>query len=271
VPAPKRAVGAVEACGVGFRYPGNKDEALHDFSFTAVPGELVCITGPSGAGKSTLAALLLRFYDPDTGSVRLDGIPLNRLPLAQIRSNITLLPQETLVLHDTVEENIACGRDVTHHDVIRAARAADAHAFITALPDGYETVIAPGTSRLSGGQLQRIAIARAMLRNAPVLLLDEPTTGLDTLAAQRILGPLRRLAEGRTTLVITHDLALAADADRVLVLDKGCLVESGTHAQLLAHRGLYATLFHTHSPHHNGTVPASPTVRPLADGDRRAG
>ncbi|WP_443073999.1 ABC transporter ATP-binding protein [Streptomyces sp. NBC_01456] len=271
VPAPKRAVGAVEACRVGFRYPGNKDEALHDFSFTAVPGELVCITGPSGAGKSTLAALLLRFYDPDTGSIRLDGIPLNRLPLAQIRSNITLLPQETLVLHDTVEENIACGRDVTHHDVIRAARAADAHTFITALPDGYETVIAPGTSRLSGGQLQRIAIARAMLRNAPVLLLDEPTTGLDTLAAQRILGPLRRLAEGRTTLVITHDLALAADADRILVLDKGRLVESGTHAQLLAQRGLYATLFHTRPPHHNGTVHASPTVRPLTDGDRRAG
>ncbi|GGN64429.1 protein-tyrosine-phosphatase [Streptomyces kronopolitis] len=273
VPAPKRAVGAVEACGVGFRYPGNTDEALHDFSFSAVPGELVCITGPSGAGKSTLAALLLRFYDPDIGSVRLDGIPLHRLPLAQIRSNITLLPQETLVLHDTVEENIACGRDVTHDDVVRAARAADAHAFITDLPDGYETVIAPGTSRLSGGQLQRVAIARAMLRNAPVLLLDEPTTGLDTLAAQRILGPLRRLAEGRTTLVITHDLALAADADRVLVLDKGRLVESGTHAQLLAHHGLYATLFHTRPPHQNGTThphDASPTVSPLTDGGRRA-
>ncbi|MFI0906658.1 ABC transporter ATP-binding protein [Streptomyces sioyaensis] len=269
VPAPKRAVGAVEACRVGFHYPGNTAEVLHDFSFTAVPGELVCITGPSGAGKSTLAALLLRFYDPDTGSIRLDGIPLNRLPLAQLRNNITLLPQETLVLHDTVAENIACGReDVTHHDVIRAAEAADAHTFITALPDGYETVIAPGTSRLSGGQLQRIAIARAMLRNAPVLILDEPTTGLDTLAAQRILGPLRRLAAGRTTLVITHDLALAADADRILVLDRGRLVESGTHAQLLAHPGLYAALFHTHPPSHNGAVHASPPVRPVADGDR---
>ncbi len=260
VPAPARAFGAVEACRVGFHYPGSKQEVLHDFSFTAVPGELVVITGPSGAGKSTLAALLLRFYDPDTGSVRRDGIPVNRLPLAQLRRNITLLPQDTLVLHDTVEENIACGRDdVTHEDVVQAARAADAEEFIAALPDGYDTVIAPGTSRLSGGQLQRVAIARAMLRNAPVLILDEPTTGLDTLATQRILAPLRRLAEGRTTLVITHDLDLAADADRILVLDEGRLVESGRHDELLARQGLYATLFHVHPPPRNGSV------HPLAD------
>ncbi|MFI2185645.1 ABC transporter ATP-binding protein [Streptomyces sioyaensis] len=270
VAAPSRAVGAVEACRVHFRYPGSTEEVLTDFSFSAVPGELVVITGPSGAGKSTLAALLLRFYDPDAGSIRLDGIPVNRLPLDRLRRNITLLPQETLVLHDTVEENIACGRDnVTHGDVVRAARAADAEVFIAALPDGYDTVITPGTSRLSGGQLQRVAIARAMLRDAPVLILDEPTTGLDTLATQRILGPLRRLAAGRTTIVITHDLDLAADADRILVLDRGRLVESGTHAQLLAHRGLYGTLFHTHPPSHNGSVHASPPVRPVADGDRR--
>ncbi|SOE12215.1 ATP-binding cassette, subfamily B [Streptomyces sp. 2323.1] len=270
VAAPSRAIGAVEACRVHFHYPGTTEEVLKDFSFSAVPGELVVITGPSGAGKSTLAALLLRFYDPDAGSIRLDGIPVNRLPLDRLRRNITLLPQETLVLHDTVEENIACGRDnVTHGDVVRAARAADAEVFIAALPDGYDTVIAPGTSRLSGGQLQRVAIARAMLRDAPVLILDEPTTGLDTLATQRILGPLRRLAAGRTTIVITHDLDLAADADRILVLDRGRLMESGTHAQLLAHRGLYATLFHTHPPSHNGAVHTSPPVRPVADGDRR--
>ncbi len=260
VPTPERAVGAVETFRVGFHYPGSEQEVLHDFSFTAVPGELVVVTGPSGAGKSTLAALLLRFYDPDTGSVRLDGIPVNRMPLARLRRNITLLPQDTLVLHDTVEENIACGRDdVTHDDVVQAARAADAEVFIAALPDGYDTVIAPGTSRLSGGQLQRIAIARAMLRNAPVLILDEPTTGLDTLATQRILAPLRRLAEGRTTLVITHDLDLATDADRILVLDEGRLVESGRHTELLARQGLYATLFHAHPPPRNGSV------HPLAD------
>ncbi|MEU5210341.1 ABC transporter ATP-binding protein [Streptomyces sp. NPDC020742] len=267
----RRAIGEVEARDVDFHYPGTPEDALvlRDFSFTAVPGELLVVTGPSGAGKSTLAALLLRFYDPDSGSVRLDDIPVHRFPLAQLRQNITLLPQDTLVLHDTVGENIACGRPharASHADVVRAARAADAHDFISALPDGYDTIIAPGTARLSGGQLQRVAIARAVLRDAPVLILDEPTTGLDVLATQRILAPLRRLAEGRTTIVITHDLDLAADADRILVLDRGRLVESGTHPQLLAQQGLYATLFHAHPPAHphNGTPNAG------AAGRRRA-
>ncbi|MFI6771206.1 ABC transporter ATP-binding protein [Streptomyces sp. NPDC050355] len=252
-----RAIGEVEAREVDFRYPGGSEDVLKDFSFTAVPGELLVITGPSGAGKSTLAALLLRFYDPDTGSIRLDDVPVNQMPLAQLRRNITLLPQDTLVLHDTVEENIACGLVHTHasHDeVVRAAREADAHGFISALPDGYDTVIAPGTARLSGGQMQRVAIARAILRDAPVLVLDEPTTGLDVLATQRILGPLRRLAEGRTAIVISHDLDLAVEADRILVLDGGRLVESGTHPELLDRQGLYDTLFHAHPPArtHNG-------------------
>lgn len=247
VPAlpPGRARGEVEVSRIRFRYPGGGEPVLWDLSFTASPGELVVITGPSGAGKSTLAALLLRFYDPDAGTIRLDGVPADRMPLARLRANVTLLPQETLVLHDTIERNIACGRArAPHHDdVVDAARAADADRFIRALPDGYDTVISPGTSRLSGGQLQRIAIARAMLRDAPVLLLDEPTTGLDTLAARRIITPLKRLAHGRTTLVITHDLTLAPDADRILVLDEGRLVESGTHPQLLGRDGLYAMLF----------------------------
>ncbi|MFF2408113.1 ABC transporter ATP-binding protein [Streptomyces sp. NPDC058092] len=263
VPAPprSRALGEVEARQVLFHYPGSSEPVLRDLSFTASPGELLVITGPSGAGKSTLAALLLRFYDPDAGSIHLDGVSVDQLPLTHLRRNITLLPQETLVLHDTIEENIGCGRtDVTHRDVVEAARAADAHAFIRTLPEGYDTVISTGTSRLSGGQLQRIAIARAMLRDAPVLLLDEPTTGLDRLAAQRILAPLRRLAEGRTTIVITHDLALASDADRILVLDEGRLVESGTHTQLLDRNGLYATLFERRTQPRNGTV--YPSARP---------
>ncbi|MFE7467151.1 ABC transporter ATP-binding protein [Streptomyces sp. NPDC057499] len=258
VPEPPRgrALGEVEARKVFFHYPGSDERVLQDLSFTASPGELLVLTGPSGAGKSTLAALLLRFYDPDTGTVLLDGVPLDRLPLTYLRRNVTLLPQDTLVLHDTIEENIGCGSPgASHDDVVRAARAADADAFVEALPEGYDTVISTGTSRLSGGQLQRIAIARAMLRDAPVLLLDEPTTGLDRLAAERILEPLRRLAKGRTTIVITHDLALAADADRILVLDEGRLVESGTHAQLLGRSGLYATLFERRGqPRHNGTV-----------------
>ncbi|MER8086033.1 ABC transporter ATP-binding protein [Streptomyces sp. NPDC094048] len=264
VPAPPRgrALGEVEVREVLFHYPDSTEPVLRDVSFTASPGELLVITGPSGAGKSTLAALLLRFYDPDSGSIRLDGVPVDRLPLTHLRRNITLLPQDTLVLHDTIEENIGCGRtDVSHRDVVEAAKAADAHEFIRTLPEGYDTVISTGTSRLSGGQLQRIAIARAMLRDAPVLLLDEPTTGLDRLAAQRIVAPLRRLAEGRTTIVITHDLALAADADRILVLDEGRLVESGTHTQLLGRKGLYATLFERRAQPANGTVyqPVRPT------------
>ncbi|WP_446750690.1 ABC transporter ATP-binding protein [Streptomyces sp. WZ-12] len=247
LPLPHRARGELRVDNVTFRYPNSPHHnALSSLTFTAHPGAFLVVTGPSGAGKSTLAALLLRFYDPDSGTVRLDGIPVDRLPLADLRRNITLLPQETLVLHDTIEHNIASGREgptPTREEVVRAARAADAHAFITALPDGYDTVIAPGTAALSGGQLQRVAIARAMLRDAPVLILDEPTTGLDTLAAQRILAPLHRLAAGRTTLVITHDLDLAATADHILVLDDGHLTESGTHPQLLTHAGLYADLF----------------------------
>ncbi|MFF1644290.1 ABC transporter ATP-binding protein [Streptomyces sp. NPDC058240] len=255
VPPRSRALGEVEARQVFFHYPGSDEMVLRDLSFSASPGELLVITGPSGAGKSTLAALLLRFYDPDAGSVRLDGVSVDRLPLPYLRQNITLLPQDTLVLHDTIEKNIGCGSlDASHDDVVRAARAADAHEFIQVLPEGYDTVISTGTSRLSGGQLQRIAIARAMLRDAPVLLLDEPTTGLDRLAAERILEPLRRLARGRTTIVITHDLALAADADRILVLDEGRLVESGTHTQLLDRSGLYATLFERRTHPHNGTA-----------------
>ncbi|SHL59849.1 ATP-binding cassette, subfamily B [Streptomyces yunnanensis] len=247
-PFPHRARGELAVQDVTFRYPNAApgQHALAALSFTAQPGAFLVVTGPSGAGKSTLAALLLRFYDPDAGTIRLDGIEVDRLSLADLRRNITLLPQETLVLHDTIEHNIACGRDhptPTHEEVVQAARAADAHAFVTALPNGYDTVIAPATAALSGGQLQRIAIARAMLRDAPVLILDEPTTGLDTLAAQRILGPLHRLAAGRTTLVISHDLDLATGADLILVLDEGHLTESGTHPDLLARGGLYTELF----------------------------
>ncbi|MEV6164308.1 ABC transporter ATP-binding protein [Streptomyces sp. NPDC052052] len=264
VPAPphRRAFGKVEARQVCFHYPGGNEPVLRNLSFTASPGELLVITGPSGAGKSTLAALLLRFYDPDTGSIRLDGVRADQLPLTYLRDNITLLPQETLVLHDTIERNIGCGRPgASPRDVEQAARAADAHGFIRTLPEGYDTVISTGTARLSGGQLQRIAIARAMLRDAPVLLLDEPTTGLDRLAAQRIIAPLRRLAEGRTTIVITHDLALAADADRILVLDEGRLVESGTHDQLLGRKGLYSHLFERRASSVDGTAyaPARPS------------
>ncbi|KUN07554.1 ABC transporter ATP-binding protein [Streptomyces yokosukanensis] len=238
-----RPDGTVEVRGVTFRYPGAEKAALEDLSFAVSPGELVIVTGPSGAGKSTVSKLLLRFYDPDFGDVLLDGVPLRDFPLARLRAYVTLLPQETLVLRDTVRANIACGRPGASGQAIEeAARAADAHDFIVRLPDGYDTRVDPNSARLSGGQLQRLAIARAILRDAPVLVLDEPTTGLDAMAARRVVKPLRRLMTGRTTIMITHDLNLAPDADRILVVDRGRIVETGRHDELLARGGAYARL-----------------------------
>ncbi|MEU1159773.1 ABC transporter ATP-binding protein [Streptomyces sp. NPDC005921] len=238
-----RPDGAIEVREVGFRYPGADKTALEGLSFAVSPGELVIITGPSGAGKSTVSKMLLRFYDPDSGEVLLDGVPLRDFPLARLREYITLLPQETLVLHDTVRANIACGRPGASDQAIEdAAKAADAHDFIMKLPDGYDTRVDPNSARLSGGQLQRLAIARAILRDAPVLVLDEPTTGLDAMAARRVVKPLRRLMTGRTTIMITHDLNLAPDADRILVVDGGRIVETGRHDELLARGGAYSRL-----------------------------
>ncbi|MFE2695120.1 ABC transporter ATP-binding protein [Streptomyces mirabilis] len=235
--------GWVSFHGASFRYPGADRASLHDVTFTAGPGELVIVTGPSGAGKSTLSKLLTRFYDPTAGVVCLDGVPLPDMSLEFLRENVALLPQETLILHGTIRENIECGRPgASQADIERAATDAVAHDFISALPDGYDTEIAPGTATLSGGQLQRIAIARAMLRAAPVLVLDEPTAGLDSIAARRVVQPLRRLMSGRTTIMITHDLSLAPDADRILVVDGGWLVEAGTHDELMAWGGAYARL-----------------------------
>ncbi|MHA5052314.1 ABC transporter ATP-binding protein [Streptomyces sp. SD15] len=235
--------GWVSLHGASFRYPGTERETLHDVTFTANPGELVIVTGPSGAGKSTLSKLLTRFYDPTAGVICLDGVPLPDVPLEFLRENVALLPQETLILHGTIRENIECGRPgASRADIEQAAADAVAHDFISALPDGYDTEIAPGTATLSGGQLQRIAIARAMLRAAPVLVLDEPTAGLDSVAARRVVQPLRRLMAGRTTIMITHDLSLAPDADRILVVDDGRLVEAGTHDELMARGGTYASL-----------------------------
>jgi ATP-binding cassette, subfamily B, bacterial len=211
--------GRVTVDGVTFGYPGSERPAIEELSFRAEPGELVLLTGPSGSGKSTITRLLLRFYDPTAGRIRLDGVDLRDLSLTTLRETITLLQQDSTLFPGTIRDNIAYGRpDATQEQIIAAARAAEAHDFITALPEGYDTSVGQRGRLLSGGQRQRIAIARAMVRDAPVLILDEPTTGLDAPTARRVLEPLRRLMSGRTTILITHDLHLAPAADQVIVL-----------------------------------------------------
>jgi ATP-binding cassette subfamily B protein len=242
LPSPMR--GALQFDDVTFHYPTRPNTAaLEGFTLNVQPGETVALVGPSGAGKSTVFALLLRFYDPQSGSVKLDGLDLRALALPDLRGAIALVPQETIIFSGSAADNIRFGRqDASEAEVIDAAKAAEAHEFISALDNGYDAEMGERGVRLSGGQRQRVAIARAILRNAPLLLLDEATSALDAQSEAAIQQALERLEKGRTTLVIAHRLATVQRADRIVVMDGGRIVAQGTHESLLAEGGLYAEL-----------------------------
>ncbi|MGH9137098.1 MAG: ABC transporter ATP-binding protein, partial [Acidimicrobiales bacterium] len=258
-----RAKGRVTFEGIGFGYSSRPD-VLGDVSFEVEAGHAIAIVGPTGAGKSTLVSLIPRFYDPHEGRALIDGIDVGDLKLAALRRQFSIVLQEPLLFSGTVGENIRYGRPgASHEEMVEAAKAANAHDFIVKLPDGYKTRVGERGSKLSGGERQRIAVARAFLRDAPILILDEPTSSIDSKTEAVILDALDRLMVGRTTILIAHRLSTVRHVDEILVLDHGRLVQRGTHDALVSERGLYRQLWEAQTHHRRGTTNGDGRRRPL--------
>ncbi len=230
---------------VWFRYPDAEEDewTLKDVNLTVKKGEILAIVGPSGSGKTTLVDLLPRLYDPTKGCILMDGIDIRKIKISALRSLISMVTQDVILFNDTIYNNILYGKpEASYEEVIKAAKMAHAHDFIVSLPDGYDTVVGDKGVRLSGGQRQRIAIARAFLKNAPILVLDEATSALDAESEQLVKDALYNLMKGKTTLIIAHRLATVVEADRICVMDKGRIVEEGTHEELVKKGGYYKRL-----------------------------
>jgi ATP-binding cassette, subfamily B, bacterial MsbA len=236
--------GKIEFQKVNYKYPSRDTQVLKDLSFTINPGEVAAFVGPSGSGKTTIIHLLLRFFDPITGRVDIDGHDMLDLDTTDLREHMGLVTQDTILFDDTVFKNITIGRPgATMAEVEEAARAADAHAFITAMPQGYETMLGERGVKLSGGQRQRLAIARAIIKKPKILLLDEATSNLDTASEQAVQASIEKILGGRTVVMVAHRLSTVRNADKIFVLKKGELAETGTHEELLALGGIYKGLY----------------------------
>ena len=247
---PDAVNGRLQFNNVSFRYPQAHSDALQHIGLDIAPGETVALVGQSGSGKSTLASLIPRFHTPTTGRILLDGIDLQDIRLADLRRQIAVVSQKVVLFNDTVAANIAYGaqRHVSDHDILAAAEAAHALEFIEQFPDGLNTHVGEDGARLSGGQRQRIAIARALLKNAPILIMDEATSALDSQSERHVQAALDSLRQGRTAIIIAHRLSTVENADRIVVMDRGRVIETGDHKELLARDGAYARLYHTHLP-----------------------
>ena len=255
LPVTTETRGALSFEGVRFSYDG-KRRIHHDISFRCKPGQSVALVGPSGCGKSSIVRLLFRFFDTDDGRIELDGVPISEWPIAALREQIAVVPQDTILLNDTIARNISLGcKGLKMEEIEKAAELASIHKFIVSLPDGYKTIVGERGLKLSGGEKQRIAIARAALKKPRIFVFDEATSALDTHTEQTILKNLIRVSQGVTSLFVAHRLSTIVHVDQILVVSNGRIVERGSHGSLIAQKGLYARLWRSQLRDGKGTSP----------------